>query len=387
MFFFAQTAACANFAVLYCGSNTWMNYRHQADIMTIHGKLIQNGISANNIIQLAYDDIANNAENPYSGQVFHTLDHVNIYNHNYISISGNQVTAQQFYDTLTSIPTSSSDNVFVYYDNHGGPDILGVPDGVSGGYIYGEDLAAAFTSMSNKGLYRYLLFGIEACYSGSVAEKFTAPNMGTITAANDAESSYAAVYDSTLGTYLSNEFTNYWINEMDTHPNQAVGDLFDTLKSEVTGSHVCWFGAENIKTLLCSDFFGGNSVSVPQKSISVDIATHAQATAATFKSLLKSTNPRTRAHARLAMSEYQAKHDRLTIALEEITKQVAPRNWSEMLNKKDSVHTTAYVEILKFFTQKFGAVNGDDLPLFVVLRNLAASYPKAEIIKAIENTL
>jgi len=202
-------------------------------------KLIDNGYSSNSIIQLAYDDIANNPENPFNGQVFHTLDHFNIYHQDYISISGNSVTAQQFYSTLTSIPTSSSDNVFVYYDNHGGPDILGVPDGVSGGYIYGEDLAAAFNTMSSNGLYKYLLFGIEACYSGSVAKLFTAPNMGTITAANDAESSYAAVYDSTLGTYLSNEFTNYWINEMDINPTQAVGDLYDNLKSQTTGSHVC----------------------------------------------------------------------------------------------------------------------------------------------------
>jgi legumain len=364
-----------------------MNYRHQADIMTIHGKLIDNGYSSNSIIQLAYDDIANNPENPFNGQVFHTLDHVNIYHQDYISISGNSVTAQQFYSTLTSIPTSSSDNVFVYYDNHGGPDILGVPDGVSGGYIYGEDLAAAFNTMSSNGLYKYLLFGIEACYSGSVAKLFTAPNMGTITAANDAESSYAAVYDSTLGTYLSNEFTNYWINEMDINPTQAVGDLYDNLKSQTTGSHVCWYGAENIKTLLCSDFFGTHNAVASSKALSVDIATHSQATAATFKALLKSTNPRIRAHARLAMSEYQAKHDKLTIALEEIVKAVAPRNWSEMLNKKDSTHTSAYVEIVKAFTEKFGLVNGDDLPLFVVFRNLAASYPKDQIINAINNVL
>ena len=53
-------------------------------------------------------------------------------------------------------------------------------------------------------------------------------NLATITASNNAESSYAAVYDSSLGTYLSNEFTNNFIDVIDESP-----DINDTFKEHV----------------------------------------------------------------------------------------------------------------------------------------------------------
>ena len=388
MFFFIQAALSAKFAVLFAGSNEFYNYRHQADIMTIYQQLLNHGFTADNIIQFAYDDIADSSENPYKGKIFHTTDHtVNVYDASTITYSKKKVTAQQFYDTLTSLPTTSNDYVFIYYDNHGGSDILGVPDGC-GDYITGEGLDATFKTMNDKGLYKYILFGVEACYAGSVAELIkSAPNMAIITASNNHESSYAAVYDDDIGTYLTNEFTNNWLADVDANPDEAVGDLYDHTKQQTQESHVSYYGDDAVKQQPIKNFLGTPQKITVRKSQTVKSIAVPQmtATSATFAAGMKSKSPSIRARARLAKSIYDSNHQRLVIALEEIAKYVAPAKWSEMLNKKDSVHTPIYHEVLRVFLAKFGQVNGDDLPLLVLFKNLAANYPKADIIKAINN--
>lgn len=45
-------------AVLVAGSNTWGNYRHQADVLHSLHILRQNGFSQEQVILLHYDDIA-----------------------------------------------------------------------------------------------------------------------------------------------------------------------------------------------------------------------------------------------------------------------------------------------------------------------------------------
>ena len=52
----------ANWAVLVAGSNSWINYRHQADVCHAYQVLHKNGIPDSNIIVMMYDDLANNVE-------------------------------------------------------------------------------------------------------------------------------------------------------------------------------------------------------------------------------------------------------------------------------------------------------------------------------------
>lgn len=47
-----------HWAVVMAGSNTYGNYRHQADSHHAVKILMKNGIARENIIHLAYDDIA-----------------------------------------------------------------------------------------------------------------------------------------------------------------------------------------------------------------------------------------------------------------------------------------------------------------------------------------
>jgi legumain len=60
-------ATSDHWAVLVAGSSGYGNYRHQADICHAYQILIKNGMKAENIITFAFDDIANNSENPFPG--------------------------------------------------------------------------------------------------------------------------------------------------------------------------------------------------------------------------------------------------------------------------------------------------------------------------------
>ena len=65
-----STEPGTNWAVLIAGSNSWFNYRHQADVFHTYKMLIQQGFKEENIIVFAYDDIASNIRNPFPGKVF-----------------------------------------------------------------------------------------------------------------------------------------------------------------------------------------------------------------------------------------------------------------------------------------------------------------------------
>jgi legumain len=64
------SCSCAKWAVLVAGSNTWSNYRHQADVFHAYRMLIAKGFDPTKIIVMAYNDIANDTRNKFPGKVF-----------------------------------------------------------------------------------------------------------------------------------------------------------------------------------------------------------------------------------------------------------------------------------------------------------------------------
>ena len=376
------TAYCGKYAILYAGSDTFLNYRHQADIHTIYMKLIENGWKTSEIKLMCYDDLAKDPQNPFQGQIFHETSHTkNVYpGSEKIDVKGGDMTDQAFYDALTGVPTTSDDYVFIYYDNHGGPGILGTP---AGNYITTEGLVDALNKMQSK--YKKCLFGIEACYSGSLAQEFTAKNLGTITAANDQESSYAAVYDSQIGTYLSNEFTNYWIDEMYNNPSETVGHLFDTLKRETTGSHVMWYGDDSVKDLSCELFWGKGNSNTKREAKKVDIVPQRMATIQTLEHVKLHGSSDERSQARVALLQMHTRSEKLEIILDAL---IAKLNATDDVRKPTSGKLPeGYFKVLRKFVKRFGTVNADDLGRFMILKNLCAKYSSEAVIAAIKKVI
>jgi legumain len=60
----------------------------------------KNGIPEDQIILFAFDDIANNSENPFPGQVFNKPNGIDVYEGVFIDYKGSDVTPENFLNVL-----------------------------------------------------------------------------------------------------------------------------------------------------------------------------------------------------------------------------------------------------------------------------------------------
>lgn len=159
----------ANWAVLVAGSNTWSNYRHQSDVYHAYQILIKHKFNPDRIITLAYDDLAHNTKNPFKGKIFNKPTHkdpgVDVYEGVKIDYTGKHVTPEVFVAVLTGnktavsgkgtgkvLESTASDNVFLFFSDHGAPGLIAFPNE----YLHADKLQAAFDAM--KGKYGKLVF-------------------------------------------------------------------------------------------------------------------------------------------------------------------------------------------------------------------------------------
>ena len=168
--------SCDNFAVLVAGSNTYSNYRHQSDVFHHYHILVDRGINPDNIIVFAYDDIANNARNPFPGKVFNSPKGVDVYAGVVIDYYGEDVTPKNFLAAITGdadgltikdsrtnpkvLTSTENDNVYFFFSDHGSDKLIAFPSV----YLYADELNAAFQTMFEKKMYKELVFYLEACH-------------------------------------------------------------------------------------------------------------------------------------------------------------------------------------------------------------------------------
>jgi len=62
-------AAGQKWAIVVAGSSGYLNYRHQADALHAYHMLKEHDFDRSHVITMIYDDIANNVQNPYKGNV------------------------------------------------------------------------------------------------------------------------------------------------------------------------------------------------------------------------------------------------------------------------------------------------------------------------------
>jgi legumain len=245
----------ANWALIAAGSNGYSNYRHQADVAHAYQLLKKNGVPASNIVLMMYDDVANNARNPYKGNLINRPNGPNVYAGIRVDYRGRDCNARNFLHVLQgnsyelsnvgsgrSIQSTHDDHVFVYYADHGNKGIIGFP----GGALYSRDLNAAIDRMYSQNQYKKMVFYIEACFSGSMFYNrlSTKKNVYAITAANRFESSYSCYYDRRRRAYLGDEFSVKWMENTEAHNihSQTLWHQYLDVKQAVGMSHVSAFG-------------------------------------------------------------------------------------------------------------------------------------------------
>ncbi|KAJ0504264.1 putative legumain protein [Helianthus annuus] len=94
-----------------------------------------------------------------------------------------QVTVKKVYGD-----SGPKDRIFIYYTDHGGPGVLGMP---TMPYMYANDLNEVLKQKHASGTYKSLVFYLEACESGSIFDGLLPQglNIFTTTASNPYEDS------------------------------------------------------------------------------------------------------------------------------------------------------------------------------------------------------
>ena len=129
-----------HWAVLVAGSNSYENYRHQADICHAYQILHQHGIPDQNIIVMMYNDIAFNEYNPYPDNIINQPLGVNVYTGVPQDYTQGDVTVENFLAVLAGnytatlgkkvLQSTKDDDVFIYFADHGGPGIFCFPPSI-----------------------------------------------------------------------------------------------------------------------------------------------------------------------------------------------------------------------------------------------------------------
>ena len=297
LFILAALARSDTHVVIVAGSNGYQNYRHQADVCHAYSVLRSNGISADNIITLAFDDVANNEGNPFPGKLFNTVDGDDVYHDCVLDYTGDLCSMNTFFRVLhgnssAQVPkvltSNGDDNVFVVYTDHGAPGYVTFPAGTA---MYASDLNGALHTMHTLDKYGKLLMYMDACNSGSMfgGGLLRAPNILAVTAASKDEESFAAFcppYDKVLKENSRETFSclgdvfsiNWMLDTVTSHPElRTIGNQVDLVSNQTShlhilnrdhNSHVQTFGDMSIRSMLMSSFQGNST----NKTRSIDAA-------------------------------------------------------------------------------------------------------------------
>ncbi|XP_052210190.1 vacuolar-processing enzyme [Diospyros lotus] len=255
-------------AVLIAGSSGYWNYRHQADVCHAYQLLKKGGLKDENIIVFMYDDIAFNLENPRPGIIINSPQGDDVYGGVPKDYTGEDVTVNNFFAAILGnrtaltggsgkvIDSGPNDHIFIYYTDHGGPGVLGMP---TSPYIYAADLIDVLKKKHAAGTYKSLVFYLEACESGSIFEGLLPEglNIYATTASNAEESSWGTYcpgeypsppkeYDTCLGDLYSVA----WMEDCDMHNlrTETLRQQYELVKKRTSngnsayGSHVMQYG-------------------------------------------------------------------------------------------------------------------------------------------------
>jgi legumain len=270
-------------ALLIAGSNTWGNYRHQADIYHAYQIMKAGGLDDAHIVVMHYDDIGNSAENPKKGTVINSPTGSDVYHGVPKDYTGAEVTAANFLAVLAGkkanvvggsgkvIASGPNDKVFVYYADHGGPGILGMPEGET--YLYGKDIVSTLEAKAAAKGFAQLVFYLEACESGSIFEGTLPANISVYatTASNAEESSWGCYCPGmsqpppeNYNTCLGDLYSVAWMENVDAvGRKETLVSQYDLIKNRVSqngtfseGSHVMQYGEVTLDVEAIDLFIG-----------------------------------------------------------------------------------------------------------------------------------
>ncbi|PVD26556.1 hypothetical protein C0Q70_14233 [Pomacea canaliculata] len=237
----------------------------QADICHAYHVMSNHGIPDDQIVVMMYDDIANNKENPYKGNIINQPNGTNVYPGVLKDYTKKEVTPKVFLSVLSGdqegvekligrkgkvINSGPNDHVFVYLLTM----VL---------QLHAPALQKTILKMYENKRYGKMVFYVEACESGSMFAKLLPKNISVYatTASNPHESSYACYFDKHRNTYLGDCYSVFWLQDSDKEnlQQETLQKQFQVVKNETKTSHVMEYGNLTIATMTVAQFQGQQS--------------------------------------------------------------------------------------------------------------------------------
>ncbi|KDP25622.1 hypothetical protein JCGZ_20778 [Jatropha curcas] len=262
-------------AVLVAGSRGYGNYRHQADVCHAYQLLRKGGIKEENIIVFMYDDIAHHQLNPRKGVIINHPQGEDVYAGVPKDYTGEHVTAKNLYAVLLGdksalsggsgkvVNSTANDRIFVYYSDHGGPGVLGMPNLP---FLYAMDFIEVLKKKHAAGSYEKMVIYVEACESGSIFEGIMPDDINVyVTTASNAQENSWGTYCPGMDpspppefiTCLGDLYSVAWMEDSETHnlKRETIKQQYRTVKERTSnyntytaGSHVMEYGNSSLKT-------------------------------------------------------------------------------------------------------------------------------------------
>merc|ERR1719498_539750 len=184
------------------------------------------------------------------------------------------VTPQNFMDVLTGaasgkkLESTSDDNVFVFFSDHGAAGLIAFPTGA--GELHKADLQKTFDTMHTNNMYKKLTFYLETCESGSMFEGMSTPGVYALSASGPSESSWgtycgsdAMVNGKSIGSCLGDLFSVSWMEDSDVEDltQETLKQQADIVTTATSKSKVMQWGDLSFQTDKVSEFQGDKATS------------------------------------------------------------------------------------------------------------------------------
>ncbi|XP_036427718.1 legumain-like [Colossoma macropomum] len=261
----------SKWVLLAAGSKGWENYRHQACVCNAYQMVHANGIPDEQIVVMMYDDIAHHEKNRgHKGEIINEPKGPNVYNGVLKDYIGADVSVNNFLAVLRGdesgvtkcaggqkkvLKSGKNDTIFIYLSSHGGKGVLSFPEKD----LHASDLVDTINKMSGRQQFAKMVIYVESCNSGSmIADLPKNAQVYGVSASTPDEPSCACFFDEDRCTYLSNEFTAYWLlhSKMSNLTRTTFQDQFDYLGDKVSQSTPCQYGNNELSKLFISIILG-----------------------------------------------------------------------------------------------------------------------------------
>lgn len=255
------------YAVLVQGSEGYINYRHQADVLSVYQALRRGGFPDDHIILILDSALMNNPLNPEPGVIRTAMDSPDLLSGTdmlpaaVVDYNSADLTSADIADILlgngserlkTTLPQDEGANVLFYWSGHGRSTFHGGANEFCWRKTsYGNGFTAGMLrETASQMKFRKLLIAAEPCYSECVIRSIEGVDgVLALSGANSEEQSWADNWSDEASVWMCDRFSQNLVNCLTDNPQTSFRDLFLYCARHTLGSHAQIVNAANFGNL------------------------------------------------------------------------------------------------------------------------------------------